>query len=470
MLHFRLKLVSTGEPRWGPPDNPVSVYGTTADGDGGVHLDVTGLRPFVTVALPTESPPFDEERVEELTSLLAPVLASAADYRGRRLKLGVCTQALEQTRVEYEQPPGPARTLRIVFNCSAVAAEVARVLQAPEAAAAAWTYPLSVDADSLVAMLGDARGGIRVLDPETASNPTACFAARTGVAPKRWCTADTAWPDVEHEHDRPVTLSLEQFHPAPTPAKRKLSDAEVGDASCPERDWRLVRKEQAALAEGWVARRAFDDKLVFLFEAALWKNPRLHALFSEAELRTATLPFIVAVFLAQDRADSTVRDWHVVEKDQLAQVEAAKWELKTKWDKRPAFADRLVFCFRVSKGWYAMKEKEKEKEDEEEEVNKKEKETITKPELSQVEKEQMALAERWVARRAFDERLEHLFEAVMWENPHLHAMFSEADLRVAYAECIERRRECKDRRVYSVLLSMVTEAKDKALGRGWWRL
>ena len=287
MLHFRLDLVGTGEPRWGPPDTPVSVYGTTADGDDGVHLDVTGLRPFVTVALPTESPPFDEERVEELTSLLAPVLASAADYRGRRLKLGVCTQALEQTRVEYEQPPGPARTLRIVFNCSAVAAEVTRVLQAPEAAAAAWTYPLSVDADSLVAMLGDARGGIRVLAPETASNPTACFAARTGVAPKRWCTADTAWPDVEHEHDRPVTLNLEQFHPAATPlpdvlAKRRREFDEEFEA---DRE-RCAKEHEHALAQ--FARRAFDERLADMFEFVLQQHPKLHTLFSEEELRAAS--------------------------------------------------------------------------------------------------------------------------------------------------------------------------------------
>ncbi len=54
------------------------------------------------------------------------MLASAAGYRGRRLRLSLCTQALERTRVEYEQPQGPARTLRIVFNCSSVAAKVAR--------------------------------------------------------------------------------------------------------------------------------------------------------------------------------------------------------------------------------------------------------------------------------------------------------------------------------------------------------
>jgi hypothetical protein len=459
MLLFRLDCVAAIDSPWGSPDGTVNVHGTTADGDDGVHLQVSGLRPFVSVVLPAASPPFDEERTAELTTLLAPVLASAAGYRGRRLKLSLCTQALERTRIEYEdtavqsdQPlrlgsAAPARILRILFNCSIVASEVARVLQAPEAAAAAWTYPRQIDADSLVAMLGDARGGIRVLAPETARGPAACFTERTGVALKRWCTADTAWPDVEHEHDGPVTLKLQQFHPAAAPAKRKRSDADPGDAASPARDWRVVRNEQLALAEGWVARRAFDESLAFLFEAALWKTPRLHALFSDDELRTAASPFIVAVFLAQDLAEA--EDSLHTDKEQVA-VKEAKLELAEKWTKRPEFATRLVFLFESSKS-SAGTERQKEK-------------------LPLVEQEQLARAERWVARRAFEERLEYLFEAVLWENPHLHALFAEADLQVAHTECIERRRECKDRRVKSLLLEAVKDAKDKALGRGLWGL
>jgi hypothetical protein len=290
MLLFRLDCVTAIDRPWGSPDGVVSVHGTTADGDYDLQLRVPGLRPFVAVVLPEDAPQFDEERAANLTTLLAPVLASAAGYRGHRFKYSFCTQAFERTRVEYEymateseQPlrlgfAAQARTLRIVFNCSTVATEVTRVLRAPAAAAADWTYPRHLDADSLVAMLGDARGGIRMLVPETASDPTACFAERTGVAPKRWCTADTAWPDVEHEHDEPVTLKLEQFRPADTPTKRKRSDAEEGDATCPERDWLA----QLALAESWVARRAFDEKIRVLLEAVLWKTPAfVHAFFRD---------------------------------------------------------------------------------------------------------------------------------------------------------------------------------------------
>jgi hypothetical protein len=454
--------LAAGARHWGSPDGVVSVHGAEVGGCE-VEFHVPGVRPFVTVVLPAKSPAFDEARAEELTGLLAPVLASAAGYRGHRFKLSFCTQALERTRVEYEyrdaqseQPlrlgfAAPARTLRIVLNCSIVAAEVARVLQAPEAAAAAWTYPRSVDANSLVAMLGDARGGIRVLAPETASNPTACFAARTGVAPKQWCTADTAWPDVEHEHDEPVTLKLDQFHPADTPAKRKRRDAEAGDATCPERDWLVVEKEQLALAESWVARRAFDENLGFLLEAVLWKSPRLHKLFSEAELRNATCeggcassPFVVAVLLAQDRAEAedplcTERNQHDVGKEQ--QVEKAKSELAKEWGNRPAFADRPVFSFELGK----VDELERA-------CNETEKEKMA------LFKEQLPLAQRWVARRAFDEQLVFPFEAVMWKNPGLHELFSDEELRALTIAC---RRKDKDRRSGSALVGIVRDARDE---------
>jgi hypothetical protein len=288
MLYFRHGTVSSDERRWGAADTLVIVEGTAA-GDpfpDWVKLRVTGLRPFVDVVLPTESPPFDEARAEELTNLLAPVLASAAGYRGRRLRLSLCTQALERTRVEYEQPQGPARTLRIVFNCSSVAAEVARVLEAPEAAASEWTYQRSIDAEGLVAVLGDGRGGIRVISPETARDPAACFAARTGVAAKRWCAVETAWPDCEHEHDDPVAFGVDAFNPIDQDdltlrevTRRRVAErAEEEEALKREHQYQETEKREALES---LARRAYDARHFTLLDSLLCAFPHLDALFDD---------------------------------------------------------------------------------------------------------------------------------------------------------------------------------------------
>jgi hypothetical protein len=150
---------------------------------------------------------------------------------------------------------------------------------------------------------------------------------------------------------------------------------------------------------------------------------------------------VVAVLLAQDRAEAEEplcieRKQHVIEKEQSTPVEKAKSDLAKEWGKRPAFANRPVFSFELNE----VGELERDNEQ-----NEKEKMTLLK--------EQLPLAQSWVARRAFDERLVFPLEAVMWKNPGLRGLFSEAELRTATTEW---RRECRDRRVWSPLVVAVS--------------